>query len=93
MNFINAYTSNDEIKLGKLAEIGLVSQTQLENVKAYNEDKRKQAEEAAKRQQFITELEKKQGALYENFKQTGTININIPEINTGNIPSVPTNIS
>lgn len=88
MNFINAYTSNDEVKLGKLAEIGLVSQTQLETVKAYNANKKAQAEESIKRQEFITQLEKQQGALYENFKTTGNINIGTNNNNTTNIPSV-----
>lgn len=93
MNFINAYTTNDETKLGKLAEIGLVSQKQLENVKAYNANIKAEKQEAANRQAFIAELEKQQGALYETFKTTGTININHNQINTENTPNVQTNLS
>lgn len=88
MEFINAYTTNDENKLEKLAEIGIVSQTQLENVKTYNANKRAIIAENEKRKAFITELEKQQGALYENFKTTGNINIGTNNNNTTNIPSV-----
>lgn len=84
MEFINAYTTNDETKLEKLAEIGLVSQTQLENVKQYNANQRAIKAENETRKAFITELEKQQGALYETFKTSGNINLSINNDNTKN---------
>ncbi len=76
MEFINAYTCNDETKLGKLAEIGIVSKSQLESVKNYNKQIKLQKQEIETQKAFIKALESKQGELYEKFKETGNININ-----------------
>ena len=88
MEFINAYATNDEKKLGKLAEIGIVSQSQLEDVKQYNIQKNKERIETETRKAFITELEKKTGALYEEFKTNGNININVNKNDAINNPSI-----
>lgn len=93
MEFINAYTSNDEKKLGKLAEIGLVSETQLNAVKTYNANKRAVETENANKARFIEQLEKQQGALYENFKKTGNITISNLENNTTPNTSIPPSLS
>lgn len=84
-NFIHAYTSNDENKLEALSGIGLVSKTQLENVKEYNKIKREEAKEAIKRQEFTDMLKDKGVELYEQFKKTGNIiNNNIQNNTTDN---------
>ena len=92
MEFINAYVSIDENKLSKLADIGLISQTQLEAVKNYNKQKLKEKQENQTRQAFIKVLEAQQGELYEKFKETGTININNSQNIQTNNPSIQTGI-
>lgn len=86
--FVDAYTYNDERKLEQLNKLGIVSNTQLEEVKNYNKQIRLEKEEQAKRKQFIDKLSEKQGELYEKFKETGNIIINNDKINT----SVNTNV-
>lgn len=76
INFINAYVTNDENKLEQLENIGIISKTQLEQVRNYNKNKKAIAEENINRERFIKELEKQQGAMYENFKKNGNINFN-----------------
>lgn len=71
--FIWAYTQNDEGKLTELNKIGIVSTTQLENVKEENKRKAIAAKEEQTRINFIKELEKNKGNMYENYKKTGSI--------------------
>lgn len=71
--FINAYTYNDEKKLEKLNKLGIVSTTQLENVKEYNKIQRERAQEELTRKKFTDYLESKGVDFYEEFKKTGSI--------------------
>ena len=92
MQFINAYTTNNENKLSKLADIGIVSKSQLEQVKKFNANRRAIEAENLTRQNFINELEKQQGAMYENFKKNGNITFNNMANNTTPVPSVSPSI-
>lgn len=82
MEFVNAYTTNDENKLTMLNKLGIVSDSQLENVKKYNKDLKEARNEQILHQQFVQKLEESQKGLYENFKQTGNIIINNSTNNT-----------
>ncbi len=92
MEFINAYTSNDETKLEKLKEIGLVSNTQFNQVKEINNNRRITEAENLKRKEFISKLNETQGELYENFKKTGNIAFNVGKNDTVNNSSVQTDL-
>lgn len=85
VNFVNAYTSNDEKALTQLNKIGIVSDTQLQKVKTYNENVRKQQQDLLTKQRFIEELNKVESNLYENFKNTGNIVINNNNVSTKDI--------
>ena len=84
MEFVNAYVTNDEKRLTQLNKLGIVSDTQLNQVKNYNQNLRKQKKEELTRKAFIEKLEQKKGALYEKFKETGEISINNSKDNTDN---------
>lgn len=71
--FINSFTFNDEEKLTQLNKIGLVSKTQLENVKAYNNRVKMENAENAIKIKFAEAVEAQKGQLYETFKKTGNI--------------------
>lgn len=86
--FIQAYTSNDEKKLKTLNEIGLVSDTQLNQVINYNKTKIKEAKENELRKAFTEKMNTLEKGLYENFKETGNININFSKNDTTNSTSV-----
>ncbi len=75
-NFIDAYVTNDETKLTELNKIGLVSDTQLANVKQFNAEMNAAKKESETRKAFIEKLESEKGGMYETFKQTGNIVIN-----------------
>lgn len=75
-NFLDTYTSNDVNKITALRNIGLVSDTQLNAVVNYNNKLKEEKLNNQKRKEFIAALEAQQGALYENFKNTGNIIIN-----------------
>lgn len=92
MEFVNAYTSNDENKLDKLQKIGIISESQMEQVRAYNQNKRQIELENKKRAEFISKLEQKQGEMYETFKKTGDIAININQNSSANNSSVQNDI-
>lgn len=92
MEFINAYTTNDEIKLGKLKEIGLVSETQFEQVKQFNAQRKAEKQENETRLAFINKLEKEQGAMYEQFKKTGNINYSSKQDNSVHTGDVQTGV-
>lgn len=74
--FLNAYTFNDETKLAELNKLGIVSDTQINQVKEYNQMKAKEKAEAKLREQFVNELQKQGDTLYENFKKTGNVTNN-----------------
>lgn len=90
--WLNAYTMNDETKLGQLNKIGLVSDSQMEQVKTYNKNKRLQMQEEITRQNFIKALETQKEGLYETFKTTGSINFNSGNDSTTNNTNVQTDI-
>lgn len=90
--FVDAYTYNDERKLEQLNKLGIVSNTQLEEVKGYNKKIKLEKEEQIKKQQFIEKLSEQQGALYEKFKETGNIIFDNNKINTGVSKDVQTDI-
>lgn len=86
--FVNAYTYNDTNKLKELNKVGIVSDTQLEQAIAYNKELETTRLENQTRNNFIKELEKKKEGLYAQFKETGTINIDInksPTISNQNL--------
>lgn len=88
VNFVNAYTNGDEKKLESLNKLGIVSDKQLNYVKNMNETKQAEKNENIKRTEFITKLENMKAGLYENYKKTGTINIDIPKditVNNNNL--------
>lgn len=82
-DFINAYTTNDINKLTKLEEIGIVSKTQLEQVKQLNKEINNKKQEIETKKAFLNKLEEMKGGLYENFAKTGNIDFNINQNNTG----------
>lgn len=92
MEFVNAYTTNDENKLTQLHKLGIVDEHQLNSVKSYNANIRAQKQEAETKARFIAELERNQGAIYENFKKTGNISINNMQNNTVNNENVQGNL-
>lgn len=71
--FVTAYTSSDENRLERLNKYGIISDSQLNNVKTRNNNIRAEREEAAKKEEFIRKLEEQKAGLYEKFKTTGTI--------------------
>ena len=92
IEFINAYTSGDINKLTELNKIGLVSDTQLTNVKNYNNKILEEQREANQRKSFIEKLESMKEGLYETFKNTGNININSIQNNSINNTNVQDSI-
>lgn len=90
--FINAYTYNDETKLTQLNRLGLVSDTQLDNVKKYNQKIEKERIETETRAKFTEELKKQGETLYETFKKTGIINTNDIKNNTANNSNIQSDI-
>lgn len=92
IEFINAYTSGDINKLTELNKIGLLSDTQLDNVKSYNEKILKEQKEAIQRKSFIEKLESMKEGLYETFKNTGNIDINNIQNNSANNTNVQDSI-
>lgn len=83
VEFVNAYTTNDEKKVEKLTEIGLVSKTQFENLKQYNLQQENIAKENKLRENFVNALNEVKGTMYENYKKTGTIDFNSQNNDTG----------
>lgn len=73
--FVHAMTTNDEIKLKELNKYGIISDTQLNSVIEHNNAIKEQRRKAETQQNFINELEKMKGKLYENFEKTGIINL------------------
>lgn len=90
--FVQAYMINDEKKLEALQKVGIVSKTQLEKVKKYNQNLKNIEIENKKRLEFTEQLKLKGDLLYENFKRTGDIiynnNQNITDNNQNVQPSV-----
>lgn len=90
--FIQAYTTNDETKLNTLNKIGLVSDTQLEQVRNYNESKRKETKENELRKAFSEKMNKLEKGLYDKFKETGNIDISINKNNAANNTGLQTDL-
>lgn len=90
--FVQAYMVNDEKKLEALQKVGIVSKTQLEKVKKYNQNLKMIEIENKKREQFTEQLKLKGDMLYENFKKTGDIMYSDSKNITDNIQNVQTNI-
>lgn len=91
-DFVNAYTTNDENKLKKLQDIGLISKTQLDQVKEYNTEMNKKKQEIKTKKAFLDKLEEIKGGLYENFAKTGNIDFNINQNNTSSDTNLQNNI-
>ena len=91
-SFLNAYTTNDENKLGALNKIGIVSDTQLNSVKEYNKLQKQIRQENETRKRFTELLEQKGNILYENFKKFGDITKNNQINNTASNQDVQTSI-
>lgn len=72
-NFVDAYVTNDEKKLTELNKIGLVSDTQLNQVKTFNENLAYAKKEAETQKAFAEKMNELKGGLYETFKTTGNI--------------------
>lgn len=88
VEFVNAYTSEDLNKLEVMKNHGIISETQLNNVKTYINNKELARKEELNRKQFIDRLETMKEGLYENYKATGTITLNNLQGDTTNNKTV-----
>lgn len=86
--FLETYTSNDEVKLQKLVNVGLVSESQYNQVVTNNNKLKAEKIENEKRESFIKELEKQKEGIYETFKKTGNINFTDNQNNAADNPSI-----
>lgn len=80
--FVDAYVTNDIEKLTGLNKVGIVSDSQLQQVKDFNAKLEAQKREIETRKAFMNKLNEVNGDLYENYKKTGNITINSSENST-----------
>lgn len=80
--FVEAFTGKDSKKIEILNKYGIISDTQLNQHKAEIQRQAEIAKENQTKNAFIEKLETMKGGLYEQFKQTG-------DINMSNIPNIP----
>lgn len=88
-SFVEAFTGKDSKKIEILNKYGIISDTQLNQHKAEMQRLSEIAKENQTKNAFIQKLETLKEGLYEQFKQTG--NINMP--NMPNLPVGDKNIS